>query len=47
VGWRLRMTADARAWLADLAARDPAAARQAGAAVLALLDQGPELGPPL
>jgi DNA-binding XRE family transcriptional regulator len=41
------MTADVRAWLTDLAARDPAAARQAGAAVLALLDQGPELGGPL
>lgn len=44
---RLRIVPEVAAWLAGLAARDPAAARRAGAAVLALLDQGPGLGPPL
>jgi hypothetical protein len=42
-----RMTSEVRGWLAGLCASDPAAARQVGAAVIALLDHGPQLGPPL
>jgi cell division septum initiation protein DivIVA len=42
-----RMTSGVRGWLAGLCARDPAAARQAGAAILALAEHGPGLGPPL
>ncbi|HEY6276614.1 MAG TPA: helix-turn-helix domain-containing protein [Streptosporangiaceae bacterium] len=42
-----RMTSEVRGWLADLCTSDPAAARQAGAAIIALLDHAPQLGPPL
>lgn len=45
--WQLRMAADVRAWLGGLLSSDPAAGWLTGAAIVALLDHGPQLGAPL
>ena len=44
---QFQMTADVRSWLHGLCATDPATARLAGQAVIALLDHGTGLAPPL
>jgi hypothetical protein len=44
---RLRISTGVRTWLAGLQVRDPDAARLAGEAVTALVDEGPNLGSPL
>jgi phage shock protein A/DNA-binding XRE family transcriptional regulator len=47
MGYRLRMHRDIRDWLTELRDTEPELARLVGEAVLALLDAGETLGPPL
>ena len=47
MGYRLRMSGEIRDWLADLRDSDPPAAVQVGQALIALMGEGPSLGPPL
>ena len=47
MGYRLRMSSEVRDWLADLRGSDPPAAVQVGQALIALISEGPSLGPPL
>jgi phage shock protein A len=47
MGYRLRMHREIRDWLAELRDTEPELARLVGEAVLALLDAGETLGPPL
>lgn len=46
MGYRLGMSGEIRDWLTDLCASDPPAARQAGAALTALMTEGAGLGAP-
>ena len=47
MGYRLRMSEEIHDWLADLGEEDPGAAQQVGQALIALINGGPGLGPPL
>ena len=47
MGYRLRMHSEIRDWLSDLRGTEPELARLVGEAVLAILDAGESLGPPL
>ncbi len=47
MGYVLRLSDEIHDWLADLRGTDPGAALAAGRALLALLTEGPGLGPPL
>src|SRR6266568_2867849 len=47
MGYQLRMHQEIRAWLTGLRRTEPELARLVGEAVLALLDAGETLGPPL
>jgi NAD(P)-dependent dehydrogenase (short-subunit alcohol dehydrogenase family)/phage shock protein A/DNA-binding XRE family transcriptional regulator len=47
MGYRLQMHAELRDWLTGLASTEPEVARLVGEAVLALLEAGEDLGPPL
>ena len=47
MGYKLRMHNEIRDWLIDLRATEPELARLVGEAVLAMLDAGESLGPPL
>ena len=47
MGYRLRMHSEVRDWLSDLRGTEPELARLVGEAVLAILDAGESLGPPL
>jgi|SRR5450631_1361693 hypothetical protein len=47
MGYQLRMHNEIRDWLAGLRGTEPELARLVGEAVLALLDGGESLGPPL
>ena len=47
MGYRLRMHDEIRDWLRDLRGTEPELARLVGEAVLAMLDAGENLGPPL
>jgi hypothetical protein len=47
MGHRLRMHNEVRDWLSDLRSSEPQLARLVGEAVLAILDAGESLGPPL
>ena len=47
MGYRLRMHSEVRDWLSDLRGTEPELARLVGEAVLAILDAGDSLGPPL
>ena len=47
MGYRLRMHSEIRDWLSDLRGTEPELARLVGEAVLAILDAGENLGPPL
>jgi DNA-binding XRE family transcriptional regulator len=47
MGYRLRMHSEIRGWLSDLRGIEPELARLVGEAVLAILDAGESLGPPL
>jgi DNA-binding XRE family transcriptional regulator len=47
MGYRLRMHNEIRDWLTDLRGTEPELARLVGEAVLAMLDAGESLGPPL
>ena len=47
MGYRLRMHSEIRDWLGDLRGTEPELARLVGEAVLAILDAGESLGPPL
>ena len=47
MGYLLRMSGEIRDWLADLRDSDPLAAAQVGQAVVALIEEGASLGPPL
>ncbi|HEX4656002.1 MAG TPA: PspA/IM30 family protein [Streptosporangiaceae bacterium] len=47
MGYLLRMSGEIRDWLADLRDSDPPAAAQVGHAVVALIEEGASLGPPL
>ena len=47
MGYRLRLHSEIRDWLTDLRDTEPELARQVGEAVVALLDAGERLGPPL
>jgi DNA-binding XRE family transcriptional regulator len=47
MGYRLRMHSQIRDWLTDLRGAEPELARLVGEAVLAMLDAGESLGPPL
>jgi hypothetical protein len=47
MGYLLRMSGEIRDWLADLRDSDPPAAAQVGQALVALMDEGARLGPPL
>jgi phage shock protein A len=47
MGYQLRMHNEIRGWLTDLRGTEPELARLVGEAVLAMLDAGESLGPPL
>lgn len=47
MGYRLRLHSEIRDWLTDLRGTQPELARRVGEAVVALLDTGERLGPPL
>jgi DNA-binding XRE family transcriptional regulator len=47
MGYRLRLHREIRDWLTDLRGTEPELARRVGEAVVALLDTGERLGPPL
>jgi hypothetical protein len=47
MGYRLRLHSEIRDWLTDLRGTEPELARRLGEAVVALLDTGERLGPPL
>src|SRR5215469_3167687 len=47
MGYRLRLHSEIRDWLTDLRGTEPELARRVGEAVVALLDTGERLGPPL
>ena len=47
MGYQLRLHSQIRAWLADLRDTEPEQARLVGEAMLALIDAGGALGPPL
>jgi phage shock protein A/DNA-binding XRE family transcriptional regulator len=47
MGYQLRLHNEIRDWLADLRASEPELARSVGEAVLAMLEAGESLGPPL
>ena len=47
MGYVLGMSGEIRDWLADLRDSDPSAAAQVGQALVALMDEGARLGPPL
>jgi hypothetical protein len=47
VGYVLGMSGEIRDWLADLRDSDPPAAAQVGQALVALMEEGASLGPPL
>ena len=47
MGYQLRLHSEIRDWLADLRDTEPELARLVGEAVLALIDAGETLGPPL
>jgi DNA-binding XRE family transcriptional regulator len=47
MGYRLRLHREIRDWLTDLRSTEPELARRVGEAVVALLDEGERLGPPL
>jgi phage shock protein A/DNA-binding XRE family transcriptional regulator len=47
MGYRIRMHSEIRGWLTGLRGSEPELARHVGEAVLALLDAGETLGPPL
>ena len=47
MGYQLRLHSQIRAWLADLRDTEPGQARLVGEALLALIDAGEALGPPL
>ncbi len=47
MGYRLRLRREIRDWLTDLGGTEPELARRVGEAVVALLDTGERLGPPL
>ena len=47
MGYQLRLHSQIRAWLADLRDTEPQQARLVGEAMLALIDAGGALGPPL
>jgi hypothetical protein len=47
MGYKLRMHSEIRDWLSDLRGTEPELARLVGEAVLAILDAGESLGPPL
>jgi DNA-binding XRE family transcriptional regulator len=47
MGYRLRLHREIRDWLTDLRGSEPELARRVGEAVVALLDAGERLGPPL
>jgi hypothetical protein len=47
MGYRLLLHSEIRDWLTDLRGTEPELARQVGEAVVALLDAGERLGPPL
>ena len=47
MGYQLRLHTEVRDWLSDLGGAEPELARLVGAAVVALLDAGATLGPPL
>src|SRR5450759_302857 len=47
MGYRLRLHSQIRDWLTDLRGAEPELARLVGEAVLAMLDAGESLGPPL
>ena len=46
MSYLLRMSAEIRDWLAGLRLTDPQAALRAGQALAALIEAGPDLGPP-
>jgi hypothetical protein len=47
MGYRLRLHSEVRDWLTDLRGTEPELAWRVGEAVVALLDTGERLGPPL
>ena len=47
MGYQLRLHGQIRAWLTDLRDAEPEQARLVGEAILALIDAGEALGPPL
>jgi hypothetical protein len=47
MGYRLRLHREIRDWLTDLRDTEPELARRVGEAVVALLDEGERLGPPM
>ena len=47
MGYQLRLHRQIRAWLGDLRDTEPEQARPVGEAMLALIDAGEVLGPPL